>query len=110
VGFLLEVSLNWNVFGEAQTQENIEVLIGRHTTVGNSTEANPTFVFGDYFAAAQAVGTMIFNVPTGGVIADVIPNISIFAQLHDPIYYLVRFLISLSSAMLVIYLLSGRSI
>jgi hypothetical protein len=111
IGFLLATAFDdWDVFGEAQTQDNIDTLIGRQTSVGNATEANPTFIFGDYFAATQAIGTMIFNVPTGGVIADVIPSVSIFANLHEPIYYLIRFLITFSSACLVINMLSGREL
>lgn len=112
VAYVFIVALNWSVFGTAATQTNLDTIIGRHNTAANQTDTNPEFIFGDYLAAARAVGFIMFDVPTGGVIADVWDAAGgIFVNdLKDAVYYLIRVVLTFCTVCLIINLISGRDL
>ena len=88
------------------TDESMNTLIGRQST--NAT-ANPNFVFGDFIAGAQAIGTLILSSVTGGVVGDVMNSIP-FMTLDPAFEIIFRIIFTFSSAMLIFNLLTGRDL
>lgn len=86
--------------------------VNQLTTISNNAisnqTTNPTFVFGDFFAAAKSIATILTSIPTGGDIGSLVNDLP-FANA----FYVVlgiRALITFSSAMLIINIISGRDI
>lgn len=123
-GLVFTTAFDWDVFGGfSTTQAAVDTIISRHNESVNATSTNPNFIFGDYLAAAQSIGVILFNIPTGGLIADVFGSVggdlfgpcgvtcgaSGFA-VADAVYALIRIFITFSSACLIINVISGRDI
>lgn len=84
----------------------LDTLITSHNVTAS---ANPNFIFGDYLAGAQAVGTIIFQGISGGIVGDVLNSIP-FVALDPAIGILIQILVTFCGAMLIINLLSGRDL
>lgn len=113
VGYILFAGMGWELFGDSDSQAALNTIAGRHDQAINATETNPAFIFGDYAAAAQAIGVILFNVPTGGLIADLwdsVGGILVGGTLSEPVYMLIRILVTFSSVCLVINIISGRDL
>jgi hypothetical protein len=127
VGFLLSTALGWDLFSNA-TQGAIDTLIGDYETTieeQSSDDSSASLIFGNFIAGVRAVATLIFNVPTGGAIADLIGGIPIFSAdsqgcTPDPIsglcgvgqgvYYIIRIFISFAGVALILNFIANREI
>jgi len=85
------------------TREALEQLTGRNNF---NVEANPTFIFGDFFAAGRALVTLIWQGTTGGVVADVLQGIPYFN--NDAFILPIRFLYTFSLTILILSIV-GRT-
>ena len=113
VGYILYTSLNWDLYGGYDTFEILSGVSERHEQSVNSTSTNPSFIFGDYAAAARAIGTILFDIPTGGQVANLwgsLGGILVGPQTADAVYVLLRLFITFSSACLIINIISGRDL
>lgn len=120
VGLLLYNALGWDLYGGYDTFDVLMGIGDRHDQSINATTANPSFIFGDYPAATRAIGTILFDIPTGGQIANLwgsVGGILVGSDVGNAgvsnsmvVYVLLRILISFSSACLIISMLSGRDL
>lgn len=85
-GALLMSEVTGELLFSGWTRDAVEELIGANDV---DAEANPNLVFGDHIATAQAIGTMLLQVGTGGVVSDVMLGMPFFN--HDYIMAAVRF-------------------
>lgn len=111
IGFLLLGTMHWGLFSGA-TQGNLDnIVLSQQNSVSNQTQ-NPTFIFGNFYAAATAIGGLLVAVPTGGVVADLINALPIFSSDVNSIYFIypIRVFLSFSSVALLINIVSNREI
>jgi hypothetical protein len=87
---------------EGWTRDALEQLTGKNDI---DVDANPTLVFGDYIATSQAVGTLLLQTGTGGVVSDVMQGLPYFN--NDALQLIVRFLYTFSLAFLILAII-GR--
>jgi hypothetical protein len=108
VGFMFATILDVSLF-TGGTQGDIDTIIGRHDISG--TETNPTLIFGDFIAGARAIGDIVVNTLSGGVVADVIPQaVNGIANGDYGLYITIRLFLTFSTACLIINFITGREI
>jgi hypothetical protein len=105
VGFIIFETLSFSIFDEGTlTEASMEQLVGAHNT---NISPNTNFIFGDAIATIQAIGGILFQSVTGGIVGDTISSIPFFNA--DFTYILLfRFLYTFSQAMLIIAWLANR--
>jgi hypothetical protein len=110
VGFLMAEVFDFELFGDFASQQAIDELLGRHSDAINDTEINPEFSFGDFPSALSAIGTLLWNVPSGGLIADLIGSVPFFGELTQGFTYLIMGIVGFSGVCLLITVLTGRDL
>lgn len=107
VGFLIFETIGYSIFEAGTlTAASMDELITSHNVTAT---ANPNFIFGDYLAGLQAVGGIIFQSLTGGIIGDVLANVP-FVSANLAIEIIFRIVITFCGAMLIINMLTGREL
>lgn len=97
LGSLIQSEWTGELVWQGWTREALEELTGANDI---DVEANPELVFGDYIATSQAVGTLLFQTGTGGVVSDVLLGVPYFN--NDSFMLGVRFYYSFSLAFLIL--------
>lgn len=87
------------------TQSAVITLITGHDV---DIEANPNLIFGDFIAGAQAIGTLIFQGLSGGILFDVIKAVPFF-NANIGIELIFRIITSFCGFCFIIYMITGRS-
>lgn len=89
------------------TAENLNAITAKTNVTAS---ANPTFIFGDYLAGLQAIGGILFDTITGGVVGDTMLALQQASLINSPGVIIFRLLYTFSSAMLILNILTGRDI
>lgn len=107
VSFMMGNALGVSLYAPGTVSEtSLNTLINHHNI--NAT-ANPTFIFGDYFAGLQAIGGILFSTVTGGTVGDALQAIPFLNQ--DPSIMIVfRIVYTFCGACLIINILTGRDL
>src|SRR6185503_11562029 len=103
LGIVLYRDINGN---NTATEDYLSVLVGRHDV---TVSANPNFIFGDYLAGLQAIGGILINSVTGGIVFDALTAIP-FWNADFSIMIIFRLIFTFCTACLIINLLTGRDI
>jgi hypothetical protein len=110
VGFLVAQVFDFDLFGDFASQDAINTILGRHADTVNEVEIDPNYPFGNYPAALQAIGILLWNVPSGGLIADLIAAVPFFGELNQGFTYMIMGVVGFSGVCLMINVLTGRDL
>lgn len=107
VALLIFNTLGVELYAEGSiTEESLETLIGRHNVTATP---NTNFIFGDFLAGLQAIGAILFQSISGGVIGDALGAIPFFTM-DVAITIIFRAIFTFCTACLIINLLTGREL
>lgn len=103
VGSMFEygLGLDWSIFS-GWTEDALNELTGENDV---DVAANPNLVFGDFFAWGQAVGTLLFNGVSGGIVQDAFSQLPFW---NEQTMLLTRFLYTFSTFILGLHIGTGR--
>ena len=109
--YLVDSMLGWNLYASLASQSYIETyIIGVHNNATSTTSTSDKFIFGDFYAAAKSVGSIILNALDGGIFAQVIADSPIFGSANTAAMLIIQMLVTFCSACLIINLISGREL
>ena len=109
--YLVDSMLGWNLYASVASQDYIDQYItGVHNNATSTTSTSDKFIFGDFYAAARSIGSVLLNALDGGIFANVLYDAPIFGSANGPAMLIIQSLITFCTACLIVNIISGREL